>query len=231
MMRTKSILQILFFCILSLSGYEVLASKATVQVAYFHKSNKEHFSKQVKPIFDQNKTCKVCELVDLTPYKDSGEADESKLVKEISAVGTDYQILFMNWNEKSTESNRELSEALVKKSIQGTLILFTAGSPLNNEPTISLNKTIAGQVPEAVIVGEMTERERLLPQLFYGPEMLTAIKPPKEYSGQGLAPVFFLAKWVSHWSKQKPNEWVSYLKLKKNKLRKLWLSTDDFFVR
>lgn len=232
-MRTKSILQMLLFGFLSfqLTSAQAAGSSTTVQVAFFQKGNKDTFVKNIKPVFDQNKTCKSCEIVDLTPYKESGDADEGKLSKEIAGVPADYQILFLNWNEKSTEANRELSDALVKKSLQGTLVFFTAGSPLNNEPTISLNKTIAGQVPEAIIVGEMTERERLLPHLFYGPEMLTAVKPPKEFTGQGLAPVFFLSRWVSQWSRQKPSEWVSYLKLRKNKLRKPWLSTEDFFPR
>lgn len=231
-MQTKSISQILFLLMLGVTLQSWGGSETnSVQIAYFHKSNKDQFSKQVKPVFDQNKTCKSCELIDRTPYLDSGEVDETKLIKEIAALGSEFQIIFLNWNEKATKTNAELSETLVKKSIEGQLIFFTVGMPSNNEPTISLNKTVAGQIPEAVIIGEMTERERLLPQFFYGPEMLTAIKPPKEISGQGLAPVFFLSKWVSQWSKRKPNEWVSYLKLRKNKVRRMWLSVEDFFPR
>lgn len=232
-MQTKSISQILFLIVFgfNLQSWSADGNSNLVQVAYFHKLNKDQFAKQVKPVFDQNKTCKSCELVDRTPYLDSGEVDESKLIREIGALGAEFQIIFLNWNEKATKTNHELSDALVKKSLEGQLIFFNVGMPSNNEPTISINKTIAGQIPEAIIVGEMTERERLLPQLFYGPEMLTAIKPPKEISGQGLAPVFFISKWVSQWSKRKPNEWVSYLKLRKNKVRKMWLGTEDFFPR
>ncbi len=234
MMKIKSISQILLGLLLGLSLLSQAASDAnqpSVQVAYFHKLKKEKFTNQIKSYFDQSKTCKSCELIDRSPYKESGEVDESKLINEISTLGPEFQIIFINWNEKSSESNQPLSEVLAKKSVQGALILFTAGAPLNEEPTIALNKTIAGQIPEAVIVGEMTERERLLPNLFYGPEMLTAIKLPKEFSGQGLAPVYFLSKWVSQWSKRKPTEWVSFMKLKKNKVRKLWLGIEDFFPR
>ena len=233
-MKIKSIYQILFslffgHCVSSFAATD--APKPTVQVAYFHKSKNQDFAKHIKPVFDQNKTCKTCELVDRTPYKESGEVDEAKIISEIANLSSDYQIIFLNWNEKNSEATQKLTDELVKKSIGGTLIFFTAGTPLEKEPTISLSKTIAGQIPEAIIVGEMTERERLLPNLFYGPEMLSAIKPPKDISGQGLAPVFFLSKWVSQWSKRKPNEWVSYLKLKKNKVRKIWLGVEDFFPR
>ncbi|MEK6773444.1 MAG: hypothetical protein AABY64_05860 [Bdellovibrionota bacterium] len=233
-MKIKSISQILLGLLLGLSLLSEAATDASqpsVQVAYFHKLKKEKFTNQIKSYFDQNKSCKSCELIDRTPYKESGDVDESKLANEISTLGPEFQIIFINWNEKASESNQQLIEALAKKSVQGALILFTAGAPLNDEPTIALNKTIAGQIPEAVIVGEMTERERLLPNLFYGPEMLTAIKLSKEFSGQGLAPVYFVSKWVSQWFKRKPTEWVSFMKLKKNKVRKLWLGIEDFFPR
>lgn len=232
-MKIKSILQIvlgLFFGVFFAISVHAENQKSSLLVAFFHKAKKSDFE-QIKAVFDQNKTCKSCDLVDRTPYNESGLADEDKFIHEISSLTSEYQIIFINWNERIKDTNQKLSDELVKKSLAGSLVFFTAGAPTNNEPTISLSKTVAGQIPEAIIVGEMTARERLLPNLFYGPEMLSAIKPPNDIAGQGLAPVYFLSKWVSHWSKRKPNEWISYLKLKKNKTKKIWLGIDDFFPR
>jgi len=203
---------------------------AQIQVAYFQKHKTVSFAEKVKPTFDQTKTCKSCELVNKTPYMASGEVDRVQLASVIQSLGSEFQIILMDWNEQSSNDNKPIAAALLKKA-QSAVILFTAGSPENGGPTISLNKTLAGQIPEAVIVGEMTDRERLLPHLFYGPEMLAAIKPPKDFANQGLAPILFASRWVSHWSKNKPEDWVSALKMKKNKVRKLWLSLEDFFPR
>ena len=204
---------------------------ASLQVAYFQKENKDRFTQKVKPAFDSSKTCKECELVDLTPYKDDGSYDEKGMQEQIEKVDAQYPLLFFDWNEKKTEKNKALGDLMNKKVAQGAVVLFSAGAPQASEPTVALNQTIAGQVAESIIVGEMLERERLLPHLFYGPEMLTAVKPPREYLGQGLGPVFFASRWASSWNKKKPQEWVSYLKIKKSKAKKMWMDIEDFFPR
>lgn len=202
-----------------------------LQVGYFQKENKDRFTQKIKPVFDASKTCKDCELVDLTPYKEDGTYDEKGMQEQLEKVSDQYPLLFFDWNEKKNDKNRVLSDLMNKKVAQGSVMLFSAGTPTASEPTVALNQTVAGQVAEAIIIGEMLERERLLPHLFYGPEMLTAIKPPREYLGQGLGPVFFASRWASAWGKKKPQEWVSYLKIKKAKNKRMWMDLEDFFPR
>lgn len=206
-------------------------SNALLKVAYFQKDRKDKFDTKIKAIFDQNKTCRSCDLIDRTPYNAKGEFDPDRLMNELEKIDKNFQIIFFDWNERFSEKNRSWTELIIQKQNQGILVMFSAGYPQPKEPALSLNKTIAGQIPEALIIGEMTDRERLLPMLFYGPEMLTAVKPPKEYMGQGFGPVFFVSRWISQWNRRKPNEWVSFLKVKKTKSKKLWLDLEDFFPR
>ena len=217
--------------VISISLFYSSFSLATLQIGYFQKENKERFAQKVKPIFDSSKTCKDCELVDLTPYKDDGTYDEKGMQEQLEKLSDQYPLLFFDWNEKKSDKNKVIGDLMNKKVAQGSVILFAAGTPPTAEPTVALNQTIAGQVSEAIIIGEMLERERLLPHLFYGPEMLTAVKPPREYLGQGLGPVFFASRWASAWNKKKPQEWVSYLKIKKSKTKKMWMDLEDFFPR
>jgi hypothetical protein len=120
---------------------------------------------------------------------------------------------------------------LSEKITSGKLVLASTGQALAGEPGSPLSRTIMGQTKDAIIIGETTGRERMLPQSFFGPEMLTAINAPKEHEGKGVSPLYFAAKWAGVWSKRTPAEWLAHFKTKKMKSRKIFLDANDLLGR
>lgn len=182
-------------------------------------------------ISNQLKSCNYCEVKNLTPYSEKGEVNFAALPATLDPLSAQLGILYVNWNEKMSDKNKSLLESLSKLSASGVIVILPPGDPPAGDAAAPLNKTLAGLVPDALIVGERNERDRLVTNGFYGPEMLTAIRPPKDLMGQGVSAPLFMTKLASQWPKRSPQEWVSYFKGKKSGSRKLWLDLEDFFGR
>lgn len=209
--------------------FPALAS-AKVVVGLFTKEPPAVFETKIKPLFSQHGgSC--CEIRNLTPYKPNGEVDQAAWGRAVEGVPSDVTFLFFDWNERSSDKNRELSEALNRQIASGRILVAAAGVPPNDEGTCPLNRTLMGQVLNSVIIGELAERDRLLAQCFYGPEMLSAIRPPRDLMGQGHAPLIFSARLASNWSKRKSTEWIPHLKNRKNKSKRIWPELEEFFPR
>lgn len=224
---TCRIPSLVFFGVLSAA----LTAEATIKIGYFSKEAAPAFEKRVQPQFKEFARGCDCELVNLTPYDDKGQFKAEALADKISGLPSDVAFVFFDFNERYSDKNTPIVEELGKKVNDGRLIVATAGVPMSNEGTCPLDRTLMGRVPNSLIIGELTERERLLPQCFYGPEMLSAIRPPKDLMGQGYAPLLFATRLASQWNKRKPQDWLAYLKAKKNKSKKIWPDLEDFFPR
>lgn len=204
--------------------------KTHTTVAYFSLNGKEHFETKVKPIFKDNASaCKSCEIMNLTPYTKEGQVDVEALAKAIEAIPRQTSFVFMDFNLKNSDDNKEVLEALNGKANKGIIVVASAGQPIGAEASSPLSRTILGQVQDAVIIGELSERDRLMPQGFYGPEMLTAVRPPKDKIGQGFGPLIFASTLAENWTKRSSNQWIAYFKEKKMKTRKIWLDLNDLF--
>ena len=199
------------------------------RVVYFGLQTQADFELKVKPVFDSASGCKSCELVNFTPYTKEGAVDEQALNERIEGLPADTSFVFFDFNMKSSEANKDLLEALNKRADSGLLVVGSAGVPKANESSGPLVRTILGQVHNAIIIGELGDRDRLIPSGFYGPEMLTAIRPPKDKIGQGYSPLLFAANLADHWSKRTGAEWAEYFKGKKAKNRKIWMDMNDMF--
>lgn len=203
-----------------------------VVVGYFSTENQEQFDKVVKPLFEEFAAkCKNCEILNLTPYDEKGAYSEKDVVAKLKAAEPAVTFYFFSWNKKTSEASKELIAALEEKVASGKLVLSSAGHAAQGEPGVPLSRTVMGQAKDVVIVGEVTERERLLPQSYFGPEMLTAVRAPKTYIGQGHSPLYFASRFAAVWNKRKPAEWLQHFKTKKLKTRKIWLETEDLLGR
>lgn len=203
-----------------------------VVVGYFSTESQEDFEKKIKPLFEEfYGKCKNCEILNLTPYDDKGAYSEKDLVAKLKNPEPPVSFYFFSWNKKTTDASKELIATLEEKIRAGQLVISSAGHAAEGETGVPLSRTLMGQTKDAIVIGEVTERERLLPQSYFGPEMLTAIRAPKAYLGQGVSPLYFASRWAAVWSKRKPAEWLQYFKHKKEKTRKIWLETDDLLGR
>ena len=199
------------------------------RVVYFGLQSQADFELKVKPIFDTAAGCKSCELVNFTPYTKDGAVDQEAMNERIDELPADTTFVFFDFNTKANEGNKDLLEALNKRADSGLLVVGAAGVPKANESSGPLARTILGQVHNAIIIGELGDRDRLQPTGFYGPEMLTALRPPKDKLGQGYSPLLFAANLADHWGKRSGSEWAEYLKGKKAKNRKIWMDMNDIF--
>jgi hypothetical protein len=204
-------------------------SKSTV-VVYFGLSQSDFFEKKIKPLFLENtRACSECEIVNLTPYKINGEIDWEELKSRVEKLPLETSFVYFDFNKKVNEIGTDLVEVLNKKVAKGLLVVGAAGSPQESDSSSPLSRTLLGQVHGALIIGELEDKDRLTPTGFYGPEMLTAIRAPKELSEKGHAPLLFAAELAENWQKRNANEWGDYMRSKKLRTRKIWLELGDIF--
>lgn len=219
---------LLFSCGATWAQAALPSTKTTV--IYFGQQKAEDFELKIKPIFAaQANACKSCEIINYTPYDKEGAVDMEALLERVESLPSGTSFVFFDFNLKTNEQNKQLVETLNKKADSGLVVVGTAGAPKAFETSSPLSRTVLGQIHGALIIGELAEKDRLMPTGFYGPEMLTAIRPPKDMMGQGYAPLIFAANLAENWQKRKGPEWVEYFKNKKLKNRKIWLDLGDLF--
>lgn len=213
------------------TGAQAALPSSKTTVIYFGQIKAEEFELKIKPVFaDYVKSCKSCEILNYTPYTKEGEVDFESLKERVESLPEGASFVFFDFNMRATDTNKELVELLNKKADSGLVIVGAAGGPRSTEASSPLSRTILGQVQGALIIGELGDRDRLYPVIgFYGPEMLTALRAPRDLLGQGYSPLIFTANLASNWQKRSSSEWVEHFRTKKMKTRKLWLDLGDLF--
>lgn len=206
-------------------------AKAKVKVAYFGRVSDEEFNQNLKPLFNEVAKCKDCEIVNWTPYDKNKRYDDSKILEKVKQLDESYRIVFFDWNDRHTAHPEELLEYLQTLRGRQQMLVASAGVPPEDQKTCPLNLTLFGKVDEAIVIGELLPRDVLWPKCFYGPEMLTAVRPPREHVGKGYGPLIFTARFAGHFHKRSPEEWTQFFRMKKSKSRKLWPELEDFFPR
>lgn len=222
-------------CWVGVAFSSVSAANGALKVAVLgviSEAPRAEFDSKFPSLFkDQFQGCSSCEAKNLTPYNEKGELDRAALSAAVDKAAGEVQVLYLAWNEVMTAENQKLLESLKKAAASGVVIVGPAGQPIGEDPSHSLSRTLLGQVPDAVIIGELNEKESLARKSFYGPEMLTAIKPPKELLGQGLAPTLFAVRLAKEWGKKSQSEWVQHFRARKSISRRIWPGLDEFFGR
>lgn len=177
------------------------------------------------------RACASCQILNLTPYDTEGRFDPAGLSRQLNNVPRENAVVLVLWNKRFEPKDQAVVDQIKGLANQGVLFVATAGRPEPRGPTLGLRRTLWGQTPQVVIIGELTERERLLPGTFFGPEMLTAIRPPSEAMGQDVAALMFSARLVSQLKQKKSTEWVDFLRNKKATSKRMWPTMDEFFGR
>lgn len=200
------------------------------EIAVIGDFSDENFKKEWIPFFEKNSRCKNCQLVNLTPYDEKQNPIKEKFWKTLIDLSSEYPLIYLHYNQIVKGSEQQSLVDQINKKLNGdfTLVAY-AGHPENGQPTVALKNTFLGQIHQALIISELTERERLLPHLFYGPEILMAVTPPKEYLGRELSPLMFLGPLADQYKKRRPSDWPEYLQKKRSQNKKIWPSVNDFF--
>ncbi|MGZ3784380.1 MAG: hypothetical protein ACXVC3_07565 [Bdellovibrio sp.] len=206
------------------------SSSGKTLVVYFGQVKEEEFQTKVKPLFlEKSHSCKKCEIENHTHYDKNGAPDLTALREQIESLPADTSFVFFDFNLKVSEQNKDLVQILNQKAKNGLVVVGTAGVPKADEASSPLSRTLLGQIEGALIIGELGQKDRLIPTGFYGPEMLTALRPPKDLIGQGYSPLIFAATLADRWGKRNGREWVDHFHSKKMKSRKIWMDLEDLF--
>lgn len=201
-----------------------------ISVAVLSGEDKAVFEEKVAPLLKaEMKNCSGCSFQNITPYNAEGKMVLSEVPARLTTAGSSSSFIFIHWNAKVSDETRPVLNELKRLIESGMMVIGSAGLAKGDEPTLALNKTVLGQVPGVIIIGELGERERMLTQSYFGPEMLTALRPPKEYLGQGYASLFFASKLATQWNKKTAKDWQSHFQATKSKVRRIWPGMGDFF--
>ncbi len=216
-------------CFNHVSQATEVSSTNTIVLGVFDRSSNDDFESKILPILQAEIAgCSQCVVKNFSSYdkKNHVIVDKEVVLTQLKALIKESQVLFFNYNEKLNDSNKFIGESL--KEIGGDkALVFSAGQPMENQPSAPLSQTLAGQVPGALIIGELGERDRLLGTSFFGPEMLTALRPPKDQIGLGLAPAIFAGRLAKFFKKR--TNWSEFLHTKKSTTKKIWLDINDCF--
>jgi len=210
-----------------------LRAPGKIVLGIISSDSKNDFESKIAPFFkEQWANCSSCELRNLSTYDEKGNFNDKLQPAQLEAAvdGLQFLLINVNWRYKA-EEHKPLADLLKKLMAKNILILGAAGYPKEGESSAPLSRTLLSQVPDLIIIGEINERERLLGSSYFGPEMLTAIKPPREYIGKGLGPSFFAAKLAQNYTRKLPVDWLSHFRTQKMKSRKIWPQVEEFFQR
>ncbi|PWU15206.1 MAG: hypothetical protein C5B49_12185 [Bdellovibrio sp.] len=204
---------------------------AAAQLFVISPASAKDYEEKIAPLFKtQLEVCSKCQVTNSTPYKE-GVFDSSRLPSQIDGLPRQGSILVLLWNQKYVKDN-DPWVASVRKAIQeGLIVVASAGRPQSAQPTLTLSRTLWGQIPDVILIGELEETERLGPGTFFGPEMLTALKPLPTSEIPDLGALQFSIRLLGRVKSHPTNHWVSYLRERKAKLRKFWPALGDFFDR
>lgn len=198
--------------------------KSAVKIVYVTRVEKDKFDKEISPYFKEQTQCKNCLLTFVSLPSDIDSPAIEKLKAEISS---ETKIVFFDFNLKMIDSLMPLKDYLKGLIQDGKLLITTAGEPVTGEPSLPLRKTLMGQVGNSIIIGEISDRDRLLPMSYFGPEIFTAIRPPKEIVGRKLAPFYFVTQFSGILERRSAESWQAFFKEKKAKNKRLWLEMGD----
>lgn len=189
----------------------------------------EFEAQRLVPMQASLKSCKDCEIENITPYDKEGKFDPAKVSEVLQKQTLDGSLLVINWNRGSKKSDQALIEHLQKKISDGHIIVAAAGRPEPGETILPLGKTLWGQLSNVILIGELQEKEKLVAGTYFGPEMLTALGPKDLSMGEGAGALSFSLKLLPRIDEKKTGEWVPFLKEKRTKHRRLWPTLRDFF--
>jgi hypothetical protein len=226
---TSIITSVLYACLFTLSAQAKATD--TVVVGFISRESQDFYERVVKPYWQQLNGGSPIELISLTPFNAKGEIDLDELAVRIQNAPESMRSIYVHWNEKYDPVHDKWLEALRKKTQSGTRVAFFAGMAKPGFKTIPLSQTLASQVPKALVLGELLEKERLPPLHFYGPELFSAFQINAVVGAIGLAPLNFVNRWARQNPSKDLDESLYELRKKKMKSLRIWPTTDDFFGR
>lgn len=199
---------------------------ANLLVYFTHKDQDE--VEELKPLIRPlSSKCAKCEISIVSIAFRGSAIDLKDLQKKVSDVPDNAKMVVFDFNLRDTADTQFWSQQLRKLQDKGVLIISSTGRALESDIPLFLNKTVLGQNQKIILIGELSEKERMWPLSHFGPEILTALKLPDQYSGQDLAGLYVALRILPKVQQKSMEDWVTQLSDKKFKTKKIWLDLDE----
>jgi len=167
--------------------------------------------------------------VDFSIFDSNGLLDLKAIEGKFETFAKSVNLLYLDFNQPMRMDLQSLANT-IQDSVRGqTLIVANTGLSSNVNTTLQIRGTLFGKVNGLILIGEMDQRERLIPGSYFGPEMLTAIKPPRQWEWPGSAALLFLSHLGSQWYSKSAIDWKIHFAKAKSATKRLWLGLDELF--
>jgi hypothetical protein len=103
----------------------------------------------------------------------------------------------------------------LRKLAKNKILISAGGAPTGRELSGPLSKTVMGQIPESFIIGELSKKNRLVLNSYYGEPMFTAIAAPEGLPGSSFSSVLFTSALVNAMDKDPRKDWKRNLRVRK----------------
>lgn len=151
-----------------------------------------HQRQIAKVIEDSVQDCKSVNIVNYPIFK-NGKMTKVTMTNAINKILSDgVNIVNLSWNDKISASLKDVLPQLKALSEQTTLVMAAGENKKDLKQPLSIDQTVAGLLPKAIVVAEADDFGRVAPQSNYGPEIDRVIAPPSGLKGSS----FSVAKLV-----------------------------------
>lgn len=202
-------------------------AKNTNLLLYFTHKDQDEIEELRGLINPLVKSCSKCDVTLVSISYKGNRIDLKDLQKKMSDIAENTKMVVFDFNLKDSAETKFWSEQIQALQKKGILIVSATGRAQESEIPMFLNKTILGQNSKVILIGELSERERMWPLSHFGPEILTALRLPDQLSGQDLAGFYVAMRILPRVQQKSMEDWVTQLSDKKFKTKKIWLDIDE----
>lgn len=200
--------------------------KHKISVAVFDSRPQDAHAKKVLKLFSEK--APNCEIRLIPIYNEHGQLEVSKFQKALDVLPADIQVLHLSWNQFFEPQFQGVIKALHQQIQKGKVVVAASGESQDaNRINGPLKETVMGQVPGAILVGELDGKGKLTSRAFFGPELTAAWSAPSGYRGSSFSSILLTAELCKR-GVQNQN-WPTKFKSIKERSSKIWPPLIDYF--
>ena len=179
-------------------------SAPKVEVLLFDGGPAHPHHRRVKKILE-DETSRRCNrqvlIRDFSLFDKKGNFDLPSVQKNLTSAKNErrVQILHLSWNDKLEPKFQRWVDQVREVLQAGMWVVAAAGENIDApENILRLSETVMGKAigkhDMGFLIGELTDKGHLAPRSHYGPELLTALRPPSGDSGSSFSAPLFTAR-------------------------------------
>ena len=157
-----------------------MVKQRAIRIAVFDSGERHPHQKQVLAAF--SKYCPGAQILTFPIYDSKGQLKADQFSQQIQgAIKHRADIFHFSFNLPYSQRLMPMAQTL-KNHLASQLVVAAAGeNPYNVNKIVPLSKTLMGQLPAVLLIGELNKKSQLAPRSSYGPELLTALRRDADF--------------------------------------------------